>query len=83
MCHISNDIPSKYWLMILSLITSRYINTVFQLAGRLHKKVEIVHYYCAFCSLKSAEPNLNPSANSVKLLLRKPLIPYYDLKNAD
>jgi len=38
------------------------------------KNLEIVHYYCAFCSLKSTKPNLNLSAKKVNLFLREPLI---------
>jgi hypothetical protein len=36
------------------------------------KNLEIVHYSCAFCSLKSTEPNPNLSAKNVKLFLREP-----------
>ena len=36
------------------------------------KNLEIVHYYCAFYSSISTEPNLNPSTNSVKLFLLEP-----------
>ncbi len=38
------------------------------------KNLEIVHYYCAFCSLKSTKPNLNLSAKNVKLFMREPLM---------
>jgi hypothetical protein len=37
------------------------------------KNLEIVHYYCVFCSLKSTKPNRNLSAKNVKLFLREPL----------
>ncbi len=36
------------------------------------KNLEIVHYYCAFCSSKSTKPNLNLSAKNVNLFLREP-----------
>jgi len=36
------------------------------------KNLEIVYYYCAFCSLKSTNPNLNLSAKNVKLFMREP-----------
>jgi hypothetical protein len=36
------------------------------------KNLEIVHYYCAFCFLKSTKPNLNLSAKNLKLFLREP-----------
>jgi len=38
----------------------------------LKTNLTTARFYCAFCSLKSPEPDLNPSANSVKLLLREP-----------
>jgi hypothetical protein len=38
------------------------------------KNLEIVHYYCVFCFLKSTEPNLNLSAKNVNLFLREPLM---------
>jgi len=37
------------------------------------KNLEIVHYYCAFCFLKSTKHSLNLNANSVNLFLREPL----------
>jgi len=36
------------------------------------KNLEIVHYYCAFFSLKSIKPKLNLSAKNVNLFLREP-----------
>ena len=38
------------------------------------KNIEIVYYYCPFCSLKSTKPNLNLSVKNVKLFLREPLL---------
>jgi hypothetical protein len=37
-----------------------------------NKNLEIVHYYCAFCSSKFVKPNLNLSAKNVNLFLREP-----------
>jgi len=36
------------------------------------KNLEIVHYYCAFCSLKSTKPKPNLSAKNVNLFFREP-----------
>ncbi len=46
------------------------------------KNLEIVHYYCVFCSLKSAKPNQNLSAKNVKFFLREPFYPRRSLKKS-